>query len=340
MAKLVVVEYRPEWKPITLLVVFSVSMFLVLIAGMAGKTEEPLTPKVALLVFIVAVASAGFAVWLWYLGSRLPRVIQELSGLLKIEGDRLVAGRPLQVRRGVLNLVYSTGGRTSYTTYFKEESDETVYLQEVDPMGLPGTGGMMVNVSWKAVNVSSEVEWVKIPGYKVVDPRFRVKGSSVVIGVVKPQRVRITPLKSILEVSRDSERGVAEIRATGEGLEGVVIYTRPPNGRTRGLRLELEFSRKIGVFGAISYRAVIARVKEPGSTRFSWSPSVDEVLYVLMAERFMSPETLAKKHLGIRKPVIMGDAWSGVEEAKIKLVLETPLAPDVVDEARVVIGVE
>lgn len=286
-----------------LLLVFGILMVLILIAGIAGKTEEPLTSEWALLMSIVAVGSIGSSVWLWRVGPKLPKIIEELSRILKIEGDRLVVSKPLQVKQGVLNLVYRAGDKTPVNTYFAEESKETKYVKEVDPDNFAGSANILANVPWRMERVNfAEVEWIKIPGYEITDPRFKVGGRSVVIAVITPQRIGIVPLRGRLEVSRNSEIGIAELSATNDGLKGAITYIKPPNGRTKELRLELVFSRRVLHFGAIYRRIVVARLKESGTIKFFWNPSVNETFYILLVNRLMDPRVLIRQYLGIQKP--------------------------------------
>ena len=84
LAKLVDVGYRPEWRGIILLLVFSTSMMLVLISELTGKTVKSLTPMLTLPISVTAVGSAVLAIWLWRLRLRLSKALRELSEILRV----------------------------------------------------------------------------------------------------------------------------------------------------------------------------------------------------------------------------------------------------------------
>ena len=137
--------------------------------------------------------------------------------------------------------------------------------------------------------------------------------------------------KTRLTVSRDREIGVAEVRVGDNVIEGTLSYSKPLEGKSRAVRLELIVLR-----GGVRYRTTIARLKQPGSMEFRWSLGPEEDTYILLTDQInMSPETFIKR-LGMNS-AFAGAAWRGVTEAKLRLVLDIPFAVDVVDEAEVIV---
>ena len=95
----------------------------------------------------------------------------------------------------------------------------------------------------------------------------------------------------------------------------------------RGVRLELEVTQA-GLRG----RRVLARLSRPGELRFEWSPEPRGHVYLLLATASRpSPGEIAGRLGG---PLIAGNAWSRVDEALVKLVVDMPAARDRVEKVR------
>lgn len=336
MAKLVVIEYR--YKPTVGLLAVLLGLLFVAFAilssmGKLGGEPIPLGAR----IFMAFMGLLGLAAGLWQLvqGPKLVSTIRRLSESLSLDGDRLVLGGPLRLRRGQLRVVYEapTGDSGSMRIHmFFEEQGEMKQAESLGPEDFAGPVSVLANISYTAIGPMrpTYIEWVRIPAYEIVDPSYKVTGASIYIAMLPPLKHIISLAKSRLGVARERDIGVAEVRVTGDGVEGILSYTKPVEGRSRALKLEIEASIK----GA-RYKGVIARLDRPGSMEFRWRPSPPEPVYIVISDQTrIRPDKLLER-LGIREPMIAGEAWNSIERAKLKLVLEIPMAKDVVDEAEI-----
>ncbi len=113
-------------------------------------------------------------------------------------------------------------------------------------------------------------------------------------------------------VTNGKDTGLVEIKS-GECLEGVLSFQR--KDKARGVRLEFVFETS-----TVSCKSIIAHLNNSGSTHFRFKTS----------GLFLSTRKIIEK-LGA-KPIVIGDVWKK-GKAKIKLMLDLPMAVDIVDEA-------
>jgi hypothetical protein len=86
-----------------------------------------------------------------------------------------------------------------------------------------------------------------------------------------------------------------------------------------------------------TYRAVIARIRNSGSKKFKFTLNpASEVTYILTTGQDIAPRKIIK-NAGLEVPFIAGEAWKR-GKAKLMLILDIPVARDVVDETGVVVN--
>ena len=95
--------------------------------------------------------------------------------------------------------------------------------------------------------------------------------------------------------------------------------------KARGVRLEFVFETS-----TVSCKSIIAHLNNSGSTHFRFKTTPNETIFILASGLFLSTRKIIEK-LGA-KPIVIGDAWKK-GKAKIKLMLDLPMAVDIVDEA-------
>jgi len=354
LARLVVIEYKPSRVKGGLFLALGVAALgLLFVKPMAGA---PLGAKVIGGFIGVIFALIGF--WELAYGPRLASTLRRLGESVNIEGDKLLLPGPLRLRSGSLRVDREwrgarsprSGASPTLYTEFEESNDGEATLESLDPSSFRGSVSILAGFSHVATGLVEEarlvaregakglltapdvVEWVRVPAFEVVDERYSVPAASIVIALIPRVSHEVSISRDRLVASRGREVASAELRVSDGAVEGVLSYTKPLEGRSRAARLELEVARR-----GFRYKSTIARIDRPGSVEFKWRPSVEEEVYILMTtQNTISPVNLLRK-AGVETPLLAGAAWEGVSEAKLRLVLEIPMARDVVDEAHLVV---
>jgi len=319
--------------PLVVCLALGVSSLLILLAILKGSltVNRHLDLMELSILSLLVVGGFGGFVLIWYHDSKTSRVLERLSSLLRVEGDKLVIERPILARRGVITIRADEGGEHGrrFQLFFRNVEREAEYIQELEPVADVSSVDIVANVS--GIKISAP-KWVKIPGYEIVEPELTVKGIQIVLGVIPPLKHEVTLFRNRLEVSKKEEWGAAELKVIDGRIEGTLTYSRSASGKSKELRLELVFDH-----GMTRYGAMLARMKVPGEVRFSWKPALDNVIYILASSLSpISPRRVMEK-AGIKGPVVMGDAWSKIRSAKLRLVLDMPFASDVIDETEIAI---
>jgi hypothetical protein len=351
LARLVLVEYKSSRLKGTLALALGIVM--VGLVFTKALMQAPLWVKIVAGFLGGVTALAGF--WNVVYGPRLASAIKRLSELVAIEENKLLLPGPLRLRRGSLRINREweassrrSSPRTRIYTMFEESDEKEVLLDSLDPESFKGLAGVIAGPlcistgliegvravakeGAKALLLTTDiVEWLKLPAYKVIDEKYRVPGASIIIALLPRMKHEISLSRDRLVVSKDREAASAELRVSNGAVEGILSYIKPLEGRSKAAKLELEVFRR-----GIRYRFTIARINKPGSLEFRWRPDVEEDVYILITDQItISPRNLLKK-IGIEIPLITGVAWEEVSEAKLRLVLEIPMAKDVVDEAEI-----
>ena len=352
MAKLVVIEYKPS--RLKGLAASALGLVFISLAISKALSEAPLAVRA--LTVLMGIVGVAAGVWNLVVGPRLASTLRRFSDMVKLEDDKLVFSRPIKLRRGYLRVEHKRERRrrasdrsrpSMHLSTLFEESEEEREAETLGPEDFQGDFSAIAGLSWAlpgligvsmgdvGVSVGAAsvvVEWVKAPGYEVIDPEYRVPLASIVVALLPRVEHEISLVKQRLAVSRDRDVGMAELRVVDGTVEGVLSYSKPLEGKSKAVKLELEV-----VMRGVRYKTTIARLDRPGSMEFRWSPGMEEDVYIVMTDMTtISPRRLVER-LGVEKPLFAGKAWDAVSEAKLRLVLEIPMARDVVDEAGIIV---
>ena len=141
---------------------------------------------------------------IWCYDSKTSRVLERLSSLLRVEGDKLVMERPILARRGIITIRADESGEhgRKFQLFFGNVDKEAEYIQELEPTADVSSVDIVANVS--GIKISAP-KWVKIPGYEIVEPELTVKGIQIVLGVIPPLKREVTLFRNRLEVSKKEE---------------------------------------------------------------------------------------------------------------------------------------
>jgi hypothetical protein len=338
MARLVVLEYKPSLGlPLAALVMGFGFLSLATLGA-------PNPARIAALVFGGSSAAAGS--WVLVYGSRLAASLRRFANSIRIEGEALVLPKTLKLRPGVLKSLYerSPGSDMLKVSTRFEEQGAPVSKSALRPMDFAGPPSVLAGLGWRTPSVgaaigsmnlvakSSPVEWVILPAYEVVDREYSVPGASIIVAALVPADHKVIASRSLLTVERERDRGSAELRLSGSSIEGTLHYSRPIISKSRAVRLELEVKRN-----GVAYSSVVARLSRPGSTRFRLNvPMPEETVYLVTTTHDVRTPRELVRELGLQEPAIIGDAWKG-SESKLRLVLETPVAEDAVDETELAV---
>ena len=348
MARLLVVEYKPRRLIDAAAVIFA----LLLLAVVFIATDAPAYLKV--LVAVASLIVLGGALQSLIYGPRLSRALKRLSGSVRVEGGRLLFPRPLKLKPGTLTISYhrAESGYDYYTRLsFKESGEGEVVKDSLGPDDFRGDVGILAGLPWEmaldtmsstAPRASRETgeppmtvwdayEWIVAPAYEIVDPDYSMPGGSILVAFIPRINHEIVLSKSALTVKGGGATGTAEVRAKGGVVEGVLTYTKQPGASAREVRLEFEAVRK-----GLRHRVTLARLSSPGRVSFRWSLGPEEEAYLLIPSKAKVRPREVLRRLGT-SPLLAGIAWRDVERARLKLVLNIPLARDVVDEAWVTV---
>lgn len=235
--------------------------------------------------------------------------------------ERCIFDRFLKLKPGTLKCWYRLGDIPGHT--FKESGD-VIRVRGPSIDDFKGNLNVLAGFDSSVAIGESVLERIELPAYEIIDEDYKVSGYSIYLAVLPPAKQHITVSKSTLFVTNGKDTGLVEIKS-GECLEGVLSFQR--KGKARGVRLEFVL-KTLGV----SYKSVIARLNNSGTTRFRFRTTPNEAIFILISGPFISTVGIIKK-LGA-KPIVIGEAWMK-GKAKIKLVLDLPRAADLVDETNV-----
>ena len=345
MAKVLAVNYRPR----RLADVIAIIFMLGILALVFFVADSPSYLKV--LVAIASLLVIGGALQSLIYGPRLSRALKRLSESVKVEEERLVFPRPLKLKPGTLTISYHRA-ETGYSYYtrlsFKESGGGEAVKDSLKPEDFKGEVGILAGLPWEvALDTGSSTalpasresreppavvwdayEWIVAPAYEIVDdPEYNTPGGSIIVAYIPRVRHEIALAKSVLSVRGGGAMGIAEVKVEGGVIKGVLTYTKQPGARAREVRLEFEAFRK-----GIKHRVTLARLESSGRISFKWSLGLEEDVYLLIPSQAKTRpgEVLRRLSTG---PLLAGIAWRDVDRARLKLVLNVPLARDLLDEA-------
>jgi hypothetical protein len=182
-------------------------------------------------------------------------------------------------------------------------------------------------------------EWVKLFCYELMD--FETLAGSVVVCPVSRVNQSILLEKTTLSVFGDRDYASVELDVKDDKIRGRLIYSKRSS---RGVRVEIVARYNLSplIVGPqrTVFRKKIVEVRESGNFEFEYDlPNVKDVFVVLFSgDVNMSLRRLIKT-LGLDYPVVFGTGWKQVD-ASVKLVLDFPKKPDVVDTTKMTVKIE
>jgi hypothetical protein len=335
MAKLIVVNPKPAIKPGVLAILIGAVFVIIVISGMLDKANPapPFYLKIIMLLAGIVAVLLGF--WRLTHDSKLYKNVIKLHEKIKVEGDKIVFPREIELKPGILECVYQVYPDGVSYHYTFDETGDKVRVKELNFKDFRGDVSVLagfdsIRTVPNVLTASAKLEWIKLPAYEIVDKEYKVFGHSIFLAVLPPVEQHFTVSKSALFVSDGKSAGQAEIKAKN-CLEGTISFQKHPKSKSRGVRLEFIFRTSVA-----SYKSVITSLGETGSSCFKLKTAPDEATYILASGLFLSVRKIAEK-IGIT-PIIAGEAWKS-GKAKIKLVLDLPKAIDTTDEADIFVEV-
>jgi len=323
MARLVVVNITLERKPFILAIL--IGLLFVIIAVSEIKTQPPMPIYLRVATFLVGMVGIILSLWRLTHDVKLYRNVLRLYKEIRVENDKIIFPKELKLKPGTLKCWYSSGD-ISYGHTFKESGD-AIKVRELSIEDFKGNINVLAGFDSRIAIGEGLMEWMELPAYEIIDEEYKVLGYSIYLTVLPPVKQYVTVSKSTLFVTNGKDTGFVEIKS-GEYLEGVLSFQK--KGKARGVRLEFVFKTL-----TVSYKSVIARLNNSGSTRFRFKTTPDETIFILVAGLFFSTSRIVRE-VGVH-PIIIGDAWKK-GRAKIKLVLDLPRAVDLVDETNVFVN--
>ncbi len=313
--------------------------------GFGGLAGIPLPLRIVFLFLGLIALLAGYSHARY--GPAVRSAVERLGRELVVEGDRLVFPRPLRLKPGRLRarLERESSGYSVWFGIVEEEGPETV-KDYLEPGDFPGSESVAANVdwSWSGLRVGAGpvklgpaepvVEWVDLPCYIVREEEYTTPAFDVCIAFLPRPFLPVALRRGTLQAveGRDVARASVEVR---DGvIHGTLEFYKAPGSRSRGARLEIT-----GEYGGVRYTARIAELRSPGSAGLTW-PKTGEPVYIVASDASTYSPSRLLKLLGITEPLILGGAWERLGNLKIKLVLDRPLARDVVDEEELIVTQE
>ena len=323
MTRVEVVSYKPRILPGLVAVILGLA-FIAMALAFAGEWEAPLVVRILMTLLGVGGLFAGS----WYAsqGPRLARSLERLFSEVKVKGDKLVFPRPVELRRGMLRILYKPG--KPYTASFEEKGD-IVRLDSLSPSDFPGDYNVVAGLDYTAIGYEGPVEWIEAPAYEVVDPEYRARGASIYVAFIAPAKSLIALSKTSLAASSGRDIAMAEISSRNGSIEAVLTYSS--GGGSRSARLEIEASLKSKMSGILVLKTKLAELRKPGSIKISWSPNPREPVYLILSDK-----SRVRPRRILKEPVIIGRAWRQMK-VRVKLILDMPKKKDVVDEAEIIV---
>lgn len=348
MARLIIVEHQPR----RLVDVVAIVIALLLLAATFIASNTPTYLKV--LVAVASLLVIGGALQSLIYGPRLARVLKALSKDVRVEGERLILPKPLKMKPGTITISYHRA-ETGYDYYtrlsFKESEEGEVVKDSLGPKDFKGNVGILAGLPWEVtldtgsstepqasrkggkppILVWDAYEWIVAPAYEIVDPDYSGPSGSIIVAFIPRINYEIEVTKSVLTVKGDGATGTAEMGVESGAIKGTITYTKQPGSRAREVRLEFE-----AVKWGIRYRITLAKLSNPGRINFRWSPGPEEEAYLLIHSQARTRPRELLRRLSTN-PLLAGAAWRDIKWARLKLVLNVPLARDVVDVAWVTV---
>ena len=270
------------------------------------------------------------------------RIMRRLSREVGVESDKLILPRPFRLKRGRLSIALEKN--KGYETRFSiDESDEQEVIRDsLGPEDFAGTESIVANLDWSRLSfgigpvsvgaVRDIVEWISLPCYIIREEGYTTPAFDTCIALYRKPTLPIKLRRGKLQASHERDVARADIEVRDGVIHGRIEYYRAPGSRSRGARIEIT-----GVYEGIRYRARIAEIRNPGSLEFRWPARPREPLYIIISNAGVILFKEFLKNLGITEPVILGSAWQGMKNARIRLVLDIAMARDVVDEEEIIV---
>jgi len=332
MARLVVINPKPTIKPGVLAVLIGMVFVILVISGALDKAKPAPPYYLKIIMFLAGIVAVLLGFWRLTHDIKLYRNVMRLQEEIKVESDKIVFPKEIELKPGVLECVYEVGSHMNYYYTFDEIGD-SIRVKELSIKDFRGNFSVLAGFDRARIipNIrvaSVKLEWVKLPAYEIVNKEYKVFGHSIFLAVLPPVEQHFTVSKSVLFVSDGKSIGQVEIKAKN-CFEGKISFQKYPESKSRGVRLEFIFRTSVA-----SYKSVITSLKETGSSYFEFKTAPSEVTYILASGLFLSVKKIVEE-LG-STPIVAGEAWrSG--KAKIKLVLDLPKAIDITDEVDVLV---
>ena len=313
MTRLIPFEYRPRVFGSVIAIAVGIFAFIIGLFSDLLPESPPLLFR-ALSIVIGVVALVG-GTWNLTMGRRFSREFSKFLNGLRVEDEKLILPGEMTLVKAKLFIRAEADREGTDIDVFTDTLDESFRSNIVELRDLEYGG--VVNSSYHG--------WVEFTGYEIKE-LGNVCGNVGIYPIRSYHRYSLD--KSVLNVSYNDAHAWLDLKVGNGKILGRLSYVK---GSSRGVRVEVE--ARYGKLRFYSMR--VFEAKESGEYEFEFKfPHVSDAFLVLYTgDPSLTPRRILRA-LGLEVPVVFGSGWRK-SDAVLKLVLNVPTRPDVVDVARI-----